>query len=424
MTATSRLEDILLRSRESNTGIRHTLFSFLDDGLSLLRMRSVSRPLRDLISHHQDRIFRDLYVQSRLLSSMQANTFNIIAGYCQHLTITISPQSWCSKWSELLHSYDNLFGSESWQKKLDGEQRSQHEQPPSRSDQSYPLTGQPSPASVPMSPAHKLKRQDAIRRWSGILSQLVRLRSLTLRIYGNRDWPGFTDVEEELTNIRAGIERAGFLKMRELRLMPVHAIGTLHLQWSTLHAFGEITDSGFDLWQRLEDLELRMYKPLRLTDSQATMFKKQLYTYLASFAPTLRRLCLIWLGGHGLSPLALHCEGGLENRQPIMWTRLEELWLGNVAHLHRTIRLIPELMPKFSLAMTLRDDQDPLAVEMGDDTAWVSILLDSRKEAAKANHAVDSGSSTRSEQSSARKEGSSSGISSTSMLLPIVLDIK
>jgi hypothetical protein len=249
------------------------------------------------------------------------------------------------------------------------------------------------------------------------------LKTLTLRINGDPAWPGLTDVEEMLITLRIAIESANLRKLKTLCLAPVHAMGIIHLRWFGMGAFGETSASGICIWQNIDTLDVRIQNPFttqKLTEAQSIMFKKILYEYLHSFAPTLRCLRLVWLGGNGPSPLTLHLRPDVEGRAEIHWPKLEELCVGNVILPRRMIKLTPELAPNVTRLKTLRSTRRDSSMDASDSSAWVDVteMGDTIQ-----GEEADMASSIYSR--SPRSEGSTwlGGISRTSRDLQFFLDI-
>ncbi|GAB1733456.1 hypothetical protein NU195Hw_Modified_505t1 [Hortaea werneckii] len=154
-------------------------------------------------------------------------------------------------------------------------------------------------------------------------------------------------------------------------------MGIVHLRWSGLSAFGPVPSFNKDLliWQRLQLLDVRLRNPFadgNLSRAQELMFKKILYDYLRSFAPTLCRLYFLWLDGEGPSPLMLHTEAGLEHRRPLYWHNLQELRLGNIAQAHESIELAGDHFPKLEKLQMLRPHAGPS--EHNGTDPWVDNL--------------------------------------------------
>ncbi len=368
----SRIEDVLLRDWKGGGIFRETLFDMLDDSMLLLRLRSVSRTFYDLLNHRPERIFGQLYVSSNDAISAEMRVLARIAPSCEHLTITV--------------------------------------------------------ASSTAATASRLSRDEHTRTraktfWADLLCQSSNVTTLTLRIFGDVGWPGYTDVEEELVSLRIAIEGSKIVKLQTFNLMPVHAMGIIHLQWNTLHSYGEPRASSAAVWERIQTLDLRINYSANLLEQREIMFRKQLYNYLHSFAPTLRCLRFIWLNGEGPSPLALHFEAGLEERNAIQWQMLEELWLGSITYPHRTIRSIPEMAPSLNEVKMLRSThRDALKVGPDDDQAWIKISLGSHQLHA-AGDLDDSASSVYSQPSSPLYTVLEGGVSQSSRVVPFMLDL-
>ena len=212
------------------------------------------------------------------------------------------------------------------------------------------------------------------QQWIKLLSRFERLETLTLRVNGDPGWPGYTYVEDMLVTLRVAIERTNLKHLRTLCLGPIHAMGIIHLRWLSIDAFGGAAASEDCIWQHLEVLDIciqNSFTTKRLSEAQATMFKKVLYEYLRSFAPMLRCLRFIWLDGDGPSPLTLHLDPDLQDRTEIHWPRLEELWVGNITRL--TTKLVREVAPNLTRLMTLRSTHRNASLNVNDSFAWMKM---------------------------------------------------
>jgi hypothetical protein len=158
-------------------------------------------------------------------------------------------------------------------------------------------------------------------------------------------------------------------------------MGIVHLCWSGFGAFGGPSMNSHNLRSNLHTLDMQLNNPSsakqKLSEPQQVMFKKVLYDYLQSFAATLICLRFVWLDDDGPSPITLDLEPGLEDgRQAIVWLALEELYLGNIALPHRTIRLLPERIVKSGVRLkTLRNTHRHSRARFEDDNAWVHVQL-------------------------------------------------
>lgn len=200
---------------------------------------------------------------------------------------------------------------------------------------------------------------------------------------GDPGWPGRTGVEDALVMVRAALETSQLSHVRSIQFTPIHAMGIMHVRWSGLGAIGTDLESvpTYKLWQNLHTLNIQLRNPFlkrhELSRSQQAMFKKILYDYLRSFAATLKCLRFVWMDDDGPSPITLDLEPELiGNRQPIVWSVLEEMCLGNIQLPRRTITLLPErtVNPGVRVRMLRSTHKHSMAV-FGDEDAWVEILL-------------------------------------------------
>jgi hypothetical protein len=341
----SKFEDILAQFELGN--IRETLFQSMDDSATLRCLRGVSRVFHNILNTHQpERMFHKLYLDAPFPSSSDTTSLAHVSLLCQHLTIKVG----------YVYSSSN----------------SDKNQTPARQTIRARDTSSDNPASpYELSALHQHRQTRMRQQWIGLLSRFQRLETLALRIDGDPTWPGYTDIEDMLVTLRIAIESADLKHLRNLCLDPIHAMGIIHLRWLTMHAFGGPTASEASVWRHLDTLDIWIQSPFtakQLTEVQGIMFKKVLYEYLRSFAPTLRCLRVVWVGGDGPSPLTLHLEPNLEGRAEIHWPRLEELWVGNITFPRRTIQCTPKLAPKVTRLMILRSTHGDY-----DSSEWIEM---------------------------------------------------
>ena len=379
----SRLEDTLSRCNQSNVAIRRQIFYHLDHGRTLRTVRCVSRVLHDLIDHHLDRLFQDLYVHAPLNPGDSLGSLRVIAPFCHTLTIKVG-------YRQNEHSALSISGSND-----NGERDSvlhhrnaspvgRYPSALGRSSRKYPTVQSGTPSSIPLSPlcpvSNRIRDTERLR-WTNILSHFHRLRHLTLRVNGDPAWSGQTHIEATLVDLRVAVENAGLSCLRTLILSPIHAMGIVHLRWSGFGAFGETSTLSAQTWQRISVLEVCMHSPLgtgALSSTQERMFTQIFHDYVRSFAPTLRCLRFKWLGNReGPSPLTLDLEPGFTSLRPIFWPRLEELWIGNVILPHGTVRTIRERAPNLTVFKALPSIHRSLRTNTWDQGATVEVVLGS-----------------------------------------------
>ncbi|KAK4548907.1 hypothetical protein LTR36_008680 [Oleoguttula mirabilis] len=418
----SRLEDALLRSNKPNGAFREKLFEYLDDGATLRRLRAASRVLRDLVDHHPGRLFRNLYIKAPLTERQHLRSLDLILQFCQNLTITVEAEKHDSGRSSRRFSNERALPNH--RKVLAKSSRYKWRQS-SDSRTTHNLSARASVPPGQMPPGLQSSQHASRELWASIFSRCDDLQSLTLRIDGDPAWPGRTSVEDAIVDIRLALEDSEVGNLVEVRLTPVHAMGIIHLRWTGMSAFGSPMPAlapSPQVWARVETLDLQLKSPFatgKLLAAQQLMFKKIMYEYLRSFAPTLRSLRFVWLDGEGPSPLTLHLEEELENRLPLKWHKLEELWVGNVSYPHRAIRLASELAPKLERLATLRSTHRDSRMDLADPNAWVHVLLGKRQ--SDPSTWADTASSVYSQ--SARSSYEPGGVSRTSRMVPCMLDL-
>ncbi|KAI7195362.1 hypothetical protein KC324_g4678, partial [Hortaea werneckii] len=369
----SKFEDALLRTGKPNE-FRDRLFNLLDDEKSLRYLRAVSRVTHDLVDHQPGRLFRNLYIKTLLQEPEPSTSLELIAPFCQRLQITL-----CAERKASQGSTDRLS---------QGENRSESSRTVGK--HAWYKLGQTSGRRATTSPIaqdsmaqkfflpNEQHSQHAVRQcWLNVFSRCHQLEILELCIHGDSGWPGRTEVESAIVDIKNALEWSGVPKLWEVKLVPVHAMGIVHLRWSGLSAFGPVASLNNDLlvWQRIQLLDIQLPNPLKndkLSRSQQLMFKKILYDYLRSFAPTLYRLHFLWLDGEGPSPIMLHTSAGLEDRKLIRWHNLQELRLGNIIQEHESAELAGDHFPKLEKLQLLRPHAEPSGLNSMD--TWVDIL--------------------------------------------------
>jgi hypothetical protein len=394
----SMLEDMLLRYSDGRARPRQLLLEYLDDH-SLRRMRLVSRVLHNLVSRHPNRMFEQLYVSVPWFDHSDISSLNAVAPFCRTLTVKIGYEKAHteSRPRKLLRRLrpnsdpesvkeHNISARERWRIVRTVLAISSRKSSPS----SAALSVGQDPATTP-STISTYSKQPASSRcsgtsarhvWISFLSRCEQLQSIVISTNGKPGWPGKTHVEDDLTDLRVALEAVDLPHVRRVRLTPVHAMGIIHLRWSGFGAFGDLAVKPFNVWSNLHTLDVQLVNPFlakqRLSESQQVMFKKILYDYLLSFAETLKCLRFVWLDEDGPSPMTLEREPGLEGyRQAIVWAALEEVYLGNIALPHRTIRLLPERVARADVQLkTLRSTHRHSRVAWDDDNAWVKVLLD------------------------------------------------
>lgn len=392
----SMLEDMLLRYINGTARLRQLLLEHLDN-CSLRKMRLVSRVLHSIISGYPHRIFEELYVSPRWLDNTETGSLNAVAPFCRILTVKIGyekahTESRPRKLLQILRPNSDpksvkehsTTARERWRMVRAVLAISSRKPSPSSTapsvDQFSATT--PSTTSSKQPASSRLSGISARHAWVVFLSKCGHLQSIIIKTNGKSGWPGKTHVVDDLTNLRLALEAVHLSHVRRVTLTPVHAIGIVHLRWSGFGAFGALAVKPFNVWSNLHTLDVQLENPFsakhRLSESQRVMFKKILYDYLLSFAETLKCLRFIWLDEDGPSPMTLELEPGLEGwRQAIVWTALEEVYLGNIALPHRTIRLLPERVVSASVQLkTLRSTHRQSRVNWDDETAWVNVLLD------------------------------------------------
>jgi hypothetical protein len=394
----SKLEDMLLRYTDGAPQLRAYLLGFLDDR-ALRVLRLTSRVLHDVVDHHPDRVFDRLVVFAPWPGHQDAESLKAVAPFCRAIAIKVghntqhtegrpprtfengqsnrSPRdvvercpSARSRWRAIRHAL-SLSVSNSATSSSTPLSSMQFSAVTRSTNSSIP----PASSQPPVQPPQLL--------WKSIFARCQQLQDITINVAGEPGWPGRTEVEDALVVVRVVLETSQLPRVRSIHLTPVHAMGIMHLRWSGLGAIGTDLQTAptHNLWQNLHTLDIHLHNPFLkkrgLSESQQSMFKKVLYDYLRSFATTLKCLRFVWMNDDGPSPVTLDLEPELiGHRQPIVWSVLEELCLGNITLPHRTIALLPERTsnPDVRVRMLRSIRRHSMAV-FGDDDAWVEVLL-------------------------------------------------
>lgn len=408
----SKLEDVLLRYSNGKARIRELLLEHLDDR-SLRSLRLVSRVLHNLINRYAGRVFERLFVPVPWVNQTETSSLQAVAPSCRVLDVKVGHRkaSTEQRSSRLLqkrrpdsgqHTVNehDISARDRWQAVRQALRISSRMSSSASAILSFDQNSTTTRSTISslQPPSSKLSNTSARHVWISILSQCQQLQTITISTNGEPGWPGKTHIEDDLMEIRVALESVQLPHIRCVRLTPVHAMGIIHLRWSGFGVFSTVTVKPFNTWSNLHTLDVQLENPLlakhKLSERQQVMFKKVLYDYLRSFSDTLKCLRFIWLYEDGPSPMTLDLEPGLEGRQAIIWTALEEVQLGYIALPHRTIRLLPERVRKASVRLkTLRSTHRHSRVRFADDDAWVDVLLDYKSRGVERGNVFDRASS-------------------------------
>ncbi|KAK3615734.1 hypothetical protein LTR56_026413 [Elasticomyces elasticus] len=352
----SQLEYALLKSSKNERSVRSELLSWLDEQ-TLRCLRAASPITRDMVDAQSGRIFKSLYVRTPLDEDVPNWEFGNVAGFCQNLTITVEERmSTHSSWNEEAKKPREGSRSVWWHAKASAlDTRASNR-----------LTARLSRPFAQLLETEQTAHQLASRQWTSIFAQCPDIRGLTIRVKGDPQWPGRTEVEDTLITIRQVLEQTSLPNLHEILFNPIQINGLIHLRWSGLGSFSDTPSlpslpTTKPFWQNLQILSIHLvnsFIPVSpITSGQTLMFKKILYDYLRSFTPTLRTLRFVWLDVEGPSPMTLHLEKGLAygEREPLRWQALEELWLGNIMHPQRTFDNVTSQAPRLKRFMVLRN---------------------------------------------------------------------
>lgn len=394
----SKLEDMLLRCSGSRARVRAYLFRHIDTH-SLRTLRIVSRILHDLVDHDPYRTFGQLFVSAPWPESRNIGSLKSVAPFCRTLRIKVghSDSSEEQRSHRILekrrplshqngHHDQKLSARERWRrvrKALTISTSSSKSSTNTSSPKDRTSSGALSTRSSGRPQPHEPSDSSAQFEWMSILARCKELQNVIIDAHGDPGWPGRAEVEVSLVAVRVALESIQLPRIHILRLAPIHAMGIVHLRWSGLGAFGTAPAHAYSSWQNLHTLDVQLYNPFiakhHLSESQQVTFKKILHDYLRSFSQTLKTLHFVWIDHDGPSPITLDLEPALKGqREAIVWTALQEVWLGNITFPHRTIILLPERVMQAGVRLrTLRSTHRYSRQPFDDEKAWVEVLLDS-----------------------------------------------
>lgn len=390
---------MVLRYTDGAPRLRAYLLELLD-GQALRTLRLTSRVLHDMVDHHPDRMFSQLLVFAPWPDRRDAESLKAVAPFCHNITVKVGCNGQCHTERRAPEPHENRPSNGSprviavrgtsarylWRNIRQALSSSisssvSSSSMPVSSDQFSAVTRSTN-SSIPPAP-DRTSQKSAQLLWKSIFSRCQQLRGVTINIMGDPGWPGRTGVEDALVMVRAALETSQLSHVRSIQFTPIHAMGIMHARWSGLGAIGTDLESvpAYKLWRNLHTLNIQLRNPFlkrhELSRSQQAMFKKILYDYLRSFAATLKCLRFVWMDDDGPSPITLDLEPELiGNRQPIVWSVLEEMCLGNIQLPHRTITLLPErsVNPDVRVRVLRSTHKHSMAVFVDED-AWVEVSL-------------------------------------------------
>jgi hypothetical protein len=388
------LEDMLLRYSNGKARLRDLLLGYLNDH-SLRNLRLESRVLHDLLNRYSDRMFGQLFLTAPWSHHNDSSSLKAIASFCRvvHIKLGLEKAHTEQRFRRFLHKQrpidgsrivnDNISARERWRNVRHALAISSRRSSPSSATTSIDRLSATTRTTMSSNqpPSSKMSATSAKHVWTAFFTRCEKLQNIIISANGEPGWPGRTQVEDDLVDLRAALEGVQLPHVRCVRLTPIHAMGIVHMRWSGFGAFDAVSASPCHIWSNLHTLDLQLENPFlpkhKLSEWQQVMFKKILYDYLLSFAATLKCLRFTWRGEDGPSPMTLDLEPGLEGyRQAIVWTALEEVYLGNILLPHRTIRLLPERVTKPGVCLkTLRSTHRHSRVNFEDENAWVQVLL-------------------------------------------------
>ncbi|KAH9841315.1 putative FMO family protein, partial [Teratosphaeria destructans] len=318
---------------------------------------------------------KDIYINAPIETPKTTHQFaflHAILPLCYNLTITFR-QDHCKTVAQTTSRSSSISTLRAIIRRLgrSGEEESKSREPPVRTSVLDKLL------SLDKGEQRLLGR----RRWVQVFEACRQLRRLTLRVDGDPNWSGCTEIESQLVQARCALEEACLPTTFELRLDPIHAMGLVHLRCSSFGAFGSplALHQSPPVWHKLKNLEVLLQNPFvqdRLSGTQARQFQQLMYSYFRGFASTLQRLTFVYLGGEGPSPLTLHLQPELSYKAPLKWCELTELRLGNITFPHRTLGYLASMCPKLEAVKLLRAQYRYSVADIPEDEdMWLNVRV-------------------------------------------------
>lgn len=403
----------ILNTRDGGRGI-HELLDHLDNHYDILSLRATSRTFKSL-RQIDTKAFEKIYVHAPAQEGQHLGALAIIAPLCRSLVVKIAyPQihkadDWVSRnaaitRAERRRALREALDSRALRRVQDDHVHERRHEYPSTACSTFDIAAS---SSKPRTPKQKTSgpvawkfvvqrrptelNKKLLHLWYILLERFLNITAVTIACNGDPGWPGCTDIEMCLINLRICIERLNFKYLRTISLKPIHAMGIMHLRWAGLGAYGEAPSTstvhpafkrrlepGGLVWQRLDCLQLQVRNPYleeRLTKTQIEEFDKVFADYLRSFKNTLKVLKLEWIdGGNGpdVSPsLAQNFEYG-DGTQP--WTNLEEVWLANMTVDRIFLAKLEITAPVLRKVMVLGPQSDGAGGEMRGSVGASSLV--------------------------------------------------
>ncbi|KAF1356244.1 hypothetical protein BDV97DRAFT_365026 [Delphinella strobiligena] len=394
-----------LNTYDGGRGI-HRLLGHLDNHHDTLSLRATSRTFKNL-RRIGIKAFETIYVHAPAQEGQYLGALAIIAPLCRSLVVKIAyplvdkPDTWYSENATITRAERRRALREALESRHrriarvedDHVHERRHKHPctacsTSTFDIAAPLPEPKTPkqkTSGPVAWKYVVQRRPTelnkklLHLWYILLERFLNITVFTIACNGDPAWPGCTDIEMCLINLRICIERLNFKYLRTITLNPIHAMGIMHLRWAGLGAYGEAPSTvhpafrrrlepGGLVWQRLECLQLQIRNPYlegRLAKTQIEVFDKVLADYLRSFKKTLKVLKLEWIdGGNGPDALpSVDRDSGYGDGTQ-SWANLEELWLANMTVDQIFLAKLEITAPVLQKVMVLGPQSDGAGGEM------------------------------------------------------------
>lgn len=426
----------ILDTHDGGRGI-HELLGHLDEHYDILSLRATSRTFKNL-RQVDIKAFEAIYVHAPAQEGQDLGALAIIAPLCKSLVVKIAyPQihkadAWVSRnaniaRAERRRALREALDSRALRRVQDDHVHERRHKYPSTACSTFDIAASP---SKPKTPKQKMTgpvawkfvvqrrptelNKKLLHLWYILLERFLNITAFTIACNGDPGWPGCTDIEMCLINLRICIERLNFKYLRTISLKPIHAMGIMHFRWAGLGAYGEAPSTvrhpafrrqfepGGLVWQRLDCLQLQIRNPYvegRLVKTQIEVFDKVLADYLRSFKKTLKVLKLEWVdGGNGPDVLPSVARDSACGDGTQAWTNLEEVWLANMTVDRMLLAKLEITAPVLKKVMVLGPQSDGAGGEMrgsvgASSLVWRDVLRVQTRAASRAESEAPSDTS-------------------------------
>ena len=266
--------------------------------------------------------------------------------------------------------------------------------------------------------------ENLLERWLVVFSLYPSVSTLTITCKTNYEpaSPCIHDIKSKLVTLRIAIERARFPRLVSLRLAPIPLLGIVYMRWGGGGAYAEANALSGRVWQGLRSLELQVFTEQSIAPSQSSVIRRVTRDYVESFRYTLSCLKFAWIEEQGPNPMLI-CTGDTHEPDPAItqWSSLTTLWVSRCEIDYEGVQWTQERAPNLK-EFWIADEHTSTGTDglthFDQQHAWSVVPLG---ESTMDTKAASPGLGSQPESQTA--PFSRSAVSSTSMMIPIVLDI-